>query len=247
MPPTPVSVQEQKDVGSASAPVLIVIFRHLARLCRQGRPRLGHQLLERLIEVHHRPLRIRGLSVQVQDMLHLCDKVRIKGRNAPHLLLPGLEGFLLEPAPHGLHGERFQLGQCHQAIGQKLQCPAASPFWRLRAGHRNQQRLLSGRELPLPARSRILLERLLQAFFHPFSLRPVYCRCSNRKRLSDLSVAVLTTVGHQEDVRPLYLACRRLALPGQLLKHALFVSGKLYQISYVHRTSWVLPGSRDHI
>src|SRR5262249_19499727 len=68
-----------------------MVPRRHARASWQRAAGVRDQLLTRLIKDDGRPLRIVGLSVEVQDLFHPGDKVRADRRDAPLLMLPRLK------------------------------------------------------------------------------------------------------------------------------------------------------------
>ena len=79
------------------------------------------------------------------------------GRSAGQDILPWFELLLRESAPDRFVGERRVLGHRYERISQELHGPAGPALRRLRACRRHEQSLFLSRELPAPARSRLVI------------------------------------------------------------------------------------------
>src|SRR5690606_2043124 len=90
MSPALVRSEEEEEVARALAPVLVVDACRAAGRHRLRVSHVGEQLDRALIEADERPPGIGGFGVEVQDVLHAPDELRVQGRDAPLLLLPGL-------------------------------------------------------------------------------------------------------------------------------------------------------------
>jgi hypothetical protein len=90
MSPSPLGLEERKDVDHALALVLVVVALRASRLGRQGSALLGHHLAGHLVEANGGPLRVVGLLVELQHLLHAPHKLRSHLRDAPLLLCPRL-------------------------------------------------------------------------------------------------------------------------------------------------------------
>ena len=89
--PGAVRVEEDEEVDRAVAPILAVVAFELAWRGRDRLARLADQLGRALVEAHHRPPRIRGFGIEVEDILHAGDILAIDLGNAPHVLAPRLQ------------------------------------------------------------------------------------------------------------------------------------------------------------
>jgi hypothetical protein len=97
-----VRVEEDEQIDCAVAPILAVIALQLAWYSRDRLACLADQLGRAFVEAHHRPLQIRGFSIEVEHIFHAGDIGAVNLRNAPHLLAPRLEMVLGQAPTHGL-------------------------------------------------------------------------------------------------------------------------------------------------
>src|SRR3712207_5342886 len=95
MPPSALGLEECKDVDHTLALVLVVVALRASRLLGQGRTFLGHHLVGQLLEADDWLLRIVGLFVELQHILHAPHKLRSHLRDAPLFLHPRLNVPLL--------------------------------------------------------------------------------------------------------------------------------------------------------
>jgi hypothetical protein len=100
--PGAVCVEEDEEIDRAVAPILAVVAFQLARRGRDRLARLADQLGRAFVEAHHRPPRIGGFGIEVEDILHAGDVAAVNLRNAPHVLAPRLEVVLGQAPAHGL-------------------------------------------------------------------------------------------------------------------------------------------------
>src|SRR5215468_992213 len=91
MPPPRLGFAKQKEIPRPVPLIGVIVPRRHARASWQGAAGVRDQLLTRLIKDDGRPLRIVGLSVEVQELFHPGDKVRADRRDAPLLMLPRLK------------------------------------------------------------------------------------------------------------------------------------------------------------
>jgi hypothetical protein len=96
--PWPVHVDEPEQVRGTIATVLAVITPELAGSAAH----LADKLDWAFVEANYWPLRIWRLSVEIEDILHAGDVVRVDLGNAPHVLTPRLEIVLGQTSTHGL-------------------------------------------------------------------------------------------------------------------------------------------------
>src|ERR671918_1576503 len=91
VPPALLRLEEQKQVAAAVTLVLVIVPLPLARPGGQAHPGFGYQLLVGLVEADLGPPGVVGFLVEVQDVLHVGHELGVYLRDAPLLLLPGLE------------------------------------------------------------------------------------------------------------------------------------------------------------
>ena len=96
------SVEEDEQVDRAVAPILAVVAFELTRRGWDRLARFADQLGRALVEAHHRPPRIGGFGIEVEDILHAGDVGAVNLRNAPHVLAPRLEVVFGQTPPHRL-------------------------------------------------------------------------------------------------------------------------------------------------
>src|SRR5438445_11323657 len=88
-PPTQ-RLDEEKEIGRAFAAILIIVSSGLSRSGWQGLPRLTEQLHRTFITTDVRTPYIIRLSIHIQHILPMPDKVRTDAGNAPFFALPRL-------------------------------------------------------------------------------------------------------------------------------------------------------------
>jgi len=89
VPPILERSEEHEQIGNSFALVFVVISLWFSRLHGQGLTCFSHQLLWALIEAHHWALRVNRTFVDIQNIFHMVDELRIRMRwNAPLLLAP---------------------------------------------------------------------------------------------------------------------------------------------------------------
>src|SRR6266446_8411649 len=102
LPPGPMHIEEDEKIRRAVALVLVVVSLALSRARRQGQPLLRNELSRALVETDDGTCWFRLLGIEVEHVLHPGDVLAIDCRHAPHLLLPGLDVLLMQPAPDSL-------------------------------------------------------------------------------------------------------------------------------------------------
>jgi hypothetical protein len=145
--PRPMHVEHHEDVGRAVAAILVVPSRTTARGRSTRHSSLADQLPWGLVDADNRPSRIRGLGVQVQNVLHSRHVFGVDFWDAPHLLLPGFQLLLGQSATYGFAGQTLVTRQLNQPPREQLQRPTRTPFRGSRARDRYQERLLFRRQL----------------------------------------------------------------------------------------------------
>src|SRR5258708_11877092 len=116
--PRCMGVDEHEDVGGAVAPVLVIRARRTSRRWRHGNTRFADQLPRRFIEANDRRAWRWWGRVQLQNVLHAGDELRVDLWNAPHFALPGLEVVFDEAAPDGVARDLFVARQTHHSVGK---------------------------------------------------------------------------------------------------------------------------------
>src|SRR5258705_6931986 len=109
VPPGPMRIEEDEEIRRAVALVLVVVSLALSRTRRQGQPLLRNELSRALVETDDGTCWFRLLGIEVEHVLHPGDVLAIDCRHAPHLLLPGLDVLLMQPAPDSLVRELLVL------------------------------------------------------------------------------------------------------------------------------------------
>ena len=94
VPPRPMRIDRDEEIGGAVAAILVVDTLRLSRRRGDGLADLADELDRAFVEADHRPHRVGGFGVEVEDILHAGDIVSVELGNAPHILLPGLEVIL---------------------------------------------------------------------------------------------------------------------------------------------------------
>jgi hypothetical protein len=97
VPPPTQRLDKEKEIGRAFTVILISIPSRLSRPGWQGLPRLIDQLHRTFINTDLRTPPIIRLSIQIQHILPVPDKVRTYARTAPFFTLPRLEVVFLVP------------------------------------------------------------------------------------------------------------------------------------------------------
>ena len=100
--PRSVRVEDDEEIDGAVAAVLVIVALALARLCRDRLAHLADELDRAFVEADHRPLGVRRLGIEVENVLHAGDVFAIDLRNAPHVLAPGLEVVFGQASAHRL-------------------------------------------------------------------------------------------------------------------------------------------------
>jgi hypothetical protein len=100
--PTALGRTNHHQVADAVALVFGVLSGGRTRLYRDRLAHLGDQLLRAFIEADQGIRRIVGRFIQIEHVFHRRDEIRADLRNAPFLLLPGLERVFLRAGglPH---------------------------------------------------------------------------------------------------------------------------------------------------
>ena len=111
----------QEDVARTGAAILVILTPRLSRLHRNGRPGVGQQLSGGLIKADHRPVRVVGLSVQVQHVLHRRHEFTPLPWGYTTAASATAGGRFFEPQPHRLMGQGLHQPQLHHSVGQKMQ------------------------------------------------------------------------------------------------------------------------------
>src|SRR6266849_8173664 len=188
MSPGAGGVEKHEDVGGAISHVLVVDACRLPWFRGDGHARLADKLARCLVEADHWAALVQSLSVKLKDVFHPGDELGVDLRDAPHLLLPRLQLLLRQPATDSLGRERFVRSQPHHFVRQQLASPIRSTCGRLCTCSRDEQRLLSRRELSPRAWSGLLAECLLQTLFNEPPFGPIHGRCADRDIRGDLLV-----------------------------------------------------------
>ena len=89
--PAPARLTGEEQVARPSPLVFVVLTPRPPRLCRQRFPHVGEQLGGGLVKADHRPLRIVGLGVEIQHVLHGRHELSTYLGDAPLFLEPRLE------------------------------------------------------------------------------------------------------------------------------------------------------------
>ena len=199
MAPRPMGVDEHEDVRRAVADVLVVETCRPPGLRRYGHARLADQLPWGLVEANNGVQRVRFLGVEVEDVLHACDELRVHGGDAPHLLQPRFQLIFRESATDGVGRDRVVLRQPHRLAREKFQRPTCSTDRRRQARGRDEKRLLLLRELAVGARTRQFAECGLEPLFDETSLRSIDRRGPHRDVLRDCRVT-RTGLGCDKDL-----------------------------------------------
>ena len=92
MPAARQGLDEMEQVAGALAPVFEILPPRPPRFHRYRRPSAGQQLGGGLVDTDHRPLRVVGFGIKVQDFLHGRHEVGAHLGNAPLFLPPHLDG-----------------------------------------------------------------------------------------------------------------------------------------------------------
>src|SRR6202795_318967 len=136
------------------------------------------------------------------------------------------------------------LGERDHRPSQQLQRPARAALGRVGAGGRHQERLLLTRELAFRPWARLFAERGLQVAFDKAALGPVHRRSADGNADGDIFVAD-TSVGRQENLRPLELASGVFAGVQQSAEFVALVLAQRHSVTYIHRCPPAVEGTTD--
>jgi hypothetical protein len=147
-------------------------------------------------------LGVMRLGIEIEEILHPGDVIAIDLGDAPHLLLPGLQIVIVQPAADRVTRDALVFDQFDQGIGQKFQGPAGATLRGIRASQGHQLHLLLAAQLASRARTRLFTEGGLEADLHKALLGAVDGRAAGLHRCRDGLVADAGVSGKQ-DLHPL--------------------------------------------
>ena len=106
---------------------MVVLPLGQSRLGGQRGPSVGEQLGGGLVKAYHRPLRVIGFGIEVQDVLHMGYEVGAYLGNAPVLLLPRLKDVFFRCSRTVSWDRDGALPQLHHLPSQQPQGPMVMP------------------------------------------------------------------------------------------------------------------------
>src|SRR6266702_42010 len=194
---------------------------------------LANELGRALIKTDDRTLWIGLFGIEIEHILHAGDVFAIDLRDAPHVLVPGLQIIVGQTPTHGLTGDIVVLSKPDQLTCEKLQRPAGAACGRARTGRRDKQRLLFAGELTIRSGTWLFAECRLQVAKHKAPFGPVHGRAAHPDALCDLVVAG-ARIGRQQNLRSLELAHRILAAAQKRCEFGALGLAEFDPIAYIH-------------